>query len=71
MELHDLHPAKGAVRKSKRLGRGEASGKGGLLLRVIKVIKVGLVLNINGHTRVVRCHCKGECLSVVLRILFE
>lgn len=29
MELHDLRPAKGAVRKRKRLGRGEASGKGG------------------------------------------
>lgn len=29
MELHDLRPAKGAIRKRKRLGRGEASGKGG------------------------------------------
>lgn len=29
MELHQLKPAKGAVKKAKRLGRGEASGKGG------------------------------------------
>src|SRR5436305_4819537 len=29
MQLHNLKPAKGAVHKEKRLGRGEASGKGG------------------------------------------
>jgi large subunit ribosomal protein L15 len=29
MQLHTLKPAKGAVKKPKRLGRGEASGKGG------------------------------------------
>ena len=29
MELHTLKPAPGAVKKEKRLGRGEASGKGG------------------------------------------
>ena len=29
MNLHQLKPAKGATHKSKRLGRGEASGKGG------------------------------------------
>jgi large subunit ribosomal protein L15 len=29
MQLHNLRPAKGAVHKEKRLGRGEASGKGG------------------------------------------
>jgi large subunit ribosomal protein L15 len=29
MKLHDLRPAKGATHKQKRLGRGEASGKGG------------------------------------------
>ena len=29
MNLHTLKPAQGAVHKSKRLGRGEASGKGG------------------------------------------
>lgn len=29
MKLHELRPAKGATHKSKRLGRGEASGKGG------------------------------------------
>ena len=29
MKLHNLQPAAGAVHKQKRLGRGEASGKGG------------------------------------------
>ncbi len=29
MELHTLKPAEGAIKKRKRLGRGEASGKGG------------------------------------------
>ena len=29
MKLHELRPAKGATHKPKRLGRGEASGKGG------------------------------------------
>ena len=29
MQLHNLKPAKGATHKVKRLGRGEASGKGG------------------------------------------
>jgi len=29
MKLHEIRPAKGAVHKEKRIGRGEASGKGG------------------------------------------
>ncbi|MBS1947888.1 MAG: 50S ribosomal protein L15 [Bacteroidetes bacterium] len=29
MKLHSIRPAKGATHKEKRLGRGEASGKGG------------------------------------------
>jgi large subunit ribosomal protein L15 len=29
MNLHTLKPAKGATHKEKRIGRGEASGKGG------------------------------------------
>jgi len=29
MQLHNLKPAQGATHKQKRLGRGEASGKGG------------------------------------------
>ena len=29
MKLHNLQPATGSVHKEKRLGRGEASGKGG------------------------------------------
>ena len=29
MKLHELRPAKGATKKEKRIGRGEASGHGG------------------------------------------
>jgi large subunit ribosomal protein L15 len=29
MKLHEIRPAKGATKKEKRIGRGEASGKGG------------------------------------------
>src|SRR3978361_723693 len=29
MKLHNLKPAEGSIHKDKRLGRGEASGKGG------------------------------------------
>jgi large subunit ribosomal protein L15 len=29
MKLHNLQPAKGSTHKEKRIGRGEASGKGG------------------------------------------
>lgn len=33
MKLHELRPAKGATHKEKRIGRGEASGKGGTSAR--------------------------------------
>ncbi|SFV29056.1 50S ribosomal protein L15 [Thermoflavifilum thermophilum] len=36
MQLHTLKPAAGSVKKAKRLGRGEASGKGGTSTRGTK-----------------------------------
>lgn len=33
MKLHDLKPAKGAVKRDRRLGRGQGSGKGGTATR--------------------------------------
>jgi len=33
MELHSLKPAKGSVKKGKRIGRGQGSGKGGTSTR--------------------------------------
>ncbi|MBX5439040.1 MAG: 50S ribosomal protein L15 [Thermoflavifilum sp.] len=36
MQLHTLRPAAGSVKKAKRLGRGEASGKGGTSTRGTK-----------------------------------
>ncbi len=33
MELHDLRPAKGAIKKRKRIARGQGSGRGGTSTR--------------------------------------
>jgi len=33
MQLHNLKPAKGSVKKNKRLGRGQGSGRGGTSTR--------------------------------------
>lgn len=33
MKLHDLKPAKGAVKRDRRLGRGQGSGQGGTATR--------------------------------------
>ncbi|HMV23977.1 MAG TPA: 50S ribosomal protein L15, partial [Saprospiraceae bacterium] len=33
MKLHTLRPAKGAVKKSKRIARGQGSGHGGTATR--------------------------------------
>ena len=33
MELHNLKPAKGSIKKTKRIGRGEGSKKGGTSTR--------------------------------------
>ena len=33
MELHNLKPAKGSIKKGKRIGRGEGSKKGGTSTR--------------------------------------
>ena len=33
MELHNLKPAKGSVKKGKRIGRGEGSKRGGTATR--------------------------------------
>src|SRR6056297_985145 len=33
MELHNLKPAENSTKKSKRIGRGEGSGKGGTATR--------------------------------------
>ncbi len=36
MKLHDLRPAKGSTKTSKRVGRGQGSGKGGTATRGTK-----------------------------------
>lgn len=39
MKLHELKPAKGSTKSSKRVGRGEGSGKGGTATRGTKGAK--------------------------------
>ena len=36
MNLHDLKPVAGAVKRGKRVGRGQGSGKGGTYTRGLK-----------------------------------
>ena len=39
MSLHNLSPKEGSIRKNKRVGRGEGSGRGGTSTRVHKGAK--------------------------------
>ena len=43
MKLHNLKPAEGSVHKAIRIGRGEASGKGGTSTKGIEDAKKNLV----------------------------
>ena len=40
MKLHNLKPAAGSIHKEKRLGRGEASGKGGTSTQGLSLIHI-------------------------------
>ncbi len=56
MNLHELRPAKGATHRPKpRLGRGEASGKGGTSTKGNKGGQSRAGYQRKMHTRVDRC----------------
>ena len=71
MELHNLKPAKGAVKNAKRIGRGEGSKKEVLLQEDIKeqnqdqVTLKKLVLKVDSNL------FKEEFQNLVLRIQTE
>ena len=68
MKLHKLRPAKGATHKEKRIGRGEASGKGGTSTKGKKVDKAVQVTKEKWHTKVARCQFSVVFQSVDLKI---
>ncbi len=69
MKLHELRPAKGATHREKRLGRGEASGKGGTSTKGNKGARAVLVINVRTLTKVVRCQFSVVCQNVALKTL--
>ena len=64
MKLHTLRPAKGATKKEKRIGRGEASGKGGTSTKGNKGQQAVPVIKANLDTKVARCLSREGFLSV-------
>ena len=61
MSLSKLKPAEGSVKlKSKRIGRGQGSGKEELRPEAIKVLNLDLVTQRKLVLKVVKCHFKEE-----------
>lgn len=69
MKLHELRPAKGAVHKEKRLGRGEASGHGGTSTKGNKGGQSRTGYKGKGHMKEGRCPFSAESPSADLKIL--
>ena len=71
MDLSNLKPAKGSINKnSKRVGRGQGSGKGGTATReVTKELNLDLVTPKKLVLKVVKCHFKEEFQNLDLKIL--
>ena len=69
MKLHNLQPAEGSVHKQKRLGRGEASGKGGTSTKGNKGGQSRTGYSVKWLMKVDRCLFREDCLSVGLRII--
>ena len=61
MDLSNLKPAKGSINKnSKRVGRGQGSGKGELQQEVIKELSQDLDILKNLVSKAGKCRCKEE-----------
>ena len=71
MKLHTLKPAEGSTKAKKRVGRGQGSGQVVLQQEDTKELNQDLVTNLKLVLKVVKCHCKEECLSLVSRTLTE
>ena len=73
MDLSNLQPAKGSVKKNnKRLGRGEGSGSGGTASRGhIMAPSREAVIQKRSVLKEARCHFNDESLSSDLRTQTE
>jgi hypothetical protein len=68
MDLSNIKPAAGAVKRKNRLGRGEGTGSGGTAGRGHKELNRVLDTNVKLDLKVVRCLFKDVSPSLVLRI---
>ena len=71
MELHNLKPAEGSIKKSKRIGRGEGSKRGGTSTRGHKGAKSRSGYSKRVVLKVVNNLYKEEFLSLDLRTQIE
>ena len=71
MELHNLKPAEGSIKKGKRIGRGEGSKEEVLLLEVIKELNLVLDTLKRVVLKEVNNLYKEEFLSLDLQIQIE
>ncbi len=71
MELHNLKPAKGAIKSTKRVGRGEGSKKGGTSTRGHNGQKSRSGYSRKLDLKVVNNLYKEESLSLDLQIRTE
>jgi hypothetical protein len=60
MNLNNIQPASGATHNSKRIGRGQGSGKGGTSTKGHKGQKLELVILKKSVLKVVKCLCKED-----------
>ena len=68
MELHSLKPANGAVKKGKRIARGQGSGHGGTATKGHKGDKARSGHKLSVTLKEVRCHYKCVCQKWALKI---
>ena len=71
MELHNLKPAEGSIKKGKRIGRGEGSKRGGTSTRGHKGAKSRSGYSKRVVLKEVNNLYKEEFLSLDLRIQIE
>ena len=71
MELHNLKPAEGSIKKGKRIGRGEGSKRGGTSTRGHKGAKSRSGYSKKSVLKEANNLCKEGCLSLDLQVLIE
>ncbi len=59
MDLSNLKPAKGSVKKEKRIGRGQGSGRGGTSTKGIKAVSQDPAIPGKSASKAVKCLCNA------------